>query len=196
MIERVVSGGQTGADRGGLDAAIHCGVPHGGWCPKGRLAEDGAVPAKYDLKETTSRDYAKRTEANVVDSDATVVFSRGKPTGGTKLTIALCERHGRPHLLVDLGVLRESQAISLISSWLRGIPADGGGNVPAVRVLNIAGSRESKAPGIAASVKRILTNVLNQVNGCGNIIYPQDQQTRFSARRAADRGRSYGGDAR
>ena len=187
MIERVVSGGQTGADRGGLNAAIHCDVPHGGWCPKGRLAEDGVIPAAYDLRETTSRDYAKRTEANVVDSDATVVFSYGKPTGGTALTIALCERHGRPHMLVDLVRLKESQAIALVSAWLN--------EVSDVRVLNVAGSRESKSPGITDSVKRIITNVLNATNGCGKVMYPQDSQLRLSMRRAADPGSPYGRDS-
>lgn len=196
MIKRVVSGGQTGADRGGLDAAIHCGVPHGGWCPAGRTAEDGVIPAKYRLQETGSRDYSKRTEANVVDSDATVVFSYGKPTGGTRLTVTLCERHNRPHLLVDLAKLQESQAIALISSWLRKVSAVESGEGMNIRVLNVAGNRESKSPGIGAIVMRIMTNVLNAVNGCGRIIYPQDSQIRLSVRRAADRGGSYGSDSR
>lgn len=69
-ITRIVSGGQTGADRAGLDAAIHCRLPHGGWCPKGRRAEDGTIPAKYQLRETPSKDYLARTEANVVDPNA------------------------------------------------------------------------------------------------------------------------------
>ena len=188
MIKRVVSGGQTGADRGGLDAAIHCDVTHGGWCPKGRAAEDGVIPARYELKETGSTDYSRRTEANVVDSDATVVFSYGKPTGGTALTITLCERHERPYVFVDLIKLKESQAIALICSWLAEMSGD------SIRVLNVAGSRESRSPGIASSVKRIMTNVLNATNGCGKVIYPQDSQLRLSLRRAADPGSSYGGD--
>lgn len=74
MITKIISGGQTGADRGGLDAAIHCGIPHGGWCPKGRIAEDGVIPADYYLNEMASPEYLPRTKANVVDSDATVIF--------------------------------------------------------------------------------------------------------------------------
>lgn len=83
-ISKIVSGGQTGADRGGLDAAIELGIPHGGWCPKGRKSEDGVIPEKYLLKEMSSADYLKRTEQNVVDSDATVIFTYGQPTGGSK----------------------------------------------------------------------------------------------------------------
>jgi len=75
MITKIISGGQTGADRGGLDAAIHCGLPHGGWCPKGRKAEDGLIPSKYQHKEMESSGYLPRTQANVFDSDATVIFT-------------------------------------------------------------------------------------------------------------------------
>ncbi len=85
-ISRIVSGGQTGADRGGLDAAIELGIPHGGWCPKGRKSEDGTIPLIYQLVETSSSDYKVRTEKNVADSDATVIFTYGKPTGGSKPT--------------------------------------------------------------------------------------------------------------
>ena len=80
-IIKIVSGGQTGADRGGLDASIHCELPHGGWCPKGRKAEDGRIPDKYQLVEMSTSDYLSRTEANVVDSDATVVFTDKAATG-------------------------------------------------------------------------------------------------------------------
>ncbi|NLX13574.1 MAG: hypothetical protein GXY44_07975 [Phycisphaerales bacterium] len=76
-IIKIVSGGQTGADRGGLDPAIWCELPYGGWCPKGRRAEDGVIPARYQLQETPSNGYLARTEANVVDSDATAIFTYG-----------------------------------------------------------------------------------------------------------------------
>ena len=71
----ILSGGQTGADRAALDFAIEYGLPHGGWCPRGRLAEDGPIDERYELTETPSHRYAQRTEWNVRDSDATVVFS-------------------------------------------------------------------------------------------------------------------------
>ena len=83
VITKIVSGGQSGADQGGLDAAIELGIPHGGWCPKGRKSEDGAIPDKYNLVETKSGDYRVRTEQNVVDSDATVVFTYGPASGGS-----------------------------------------------------------------------------------------------------------------
>ena len=73
MITKIISGGQTGADRGGLDAAMHCDWPHGGWCPKGRKAEDGVIPVEYHLTEMLTSAYLPRTQANVIDSDATVI---------------------------------------------------------------------------------------------------------------------------
>ena len=80
---RIVSGGQTGVDRAALDAALELGIAHGGWCPRGRLAEDGPIADRYGLRETASSDYAVRTEQNVVDSDATLILHRGPLTGGT-----------------------------------------------------------------------------------------------------------------
>ena len=100
--KKIISGGQAGVDRAALDAAIALNMPHGGWCPRGRLAEDGRISDRYRLRETDSSDYAVRTERNVLDSDATLVLCRGEPRGGTLLTIRLAQRHGRPHLAVDL----------------------------------------------------------------------------------------------
>jgi len=102
-IAKIVSGGQTGADRGGLDAAIWCEIPYGGWIPKGRRAEDGVIPYMYvGLKETSAFEYLARTEANMVDSDATIVFCYGIPTRGSKKTVDFAKKHGRPCLSVDL----------------------------------------------------------------------------------------------
>ncbi|MCD6446738.1 MAG: putative molybdenum carrier protein, partial [Candidatus Marinimicrobia bacterium] len=83
---KIISGGQTGADRAGLDAAMELNIPVGGWCPKGRKSEDGPIDNKYPLQETTSGDYRVRTERNVKESDGTLIFTLGKPTGGTALT--------------------------------------------------------------------------------------------------------------
>src|ERR1022692_3703229 len=96
VLQKIVSGGQTGADRAALDFAIEHGIPHGGWCPKGRRSEEGPIDVRYELKETPSTVYLQRTEWNARDSDGTVVFSIG-PTlsGGSKKTVSLAQKHAR-----------------------------------------------------------------------------------------------------
>jgi len=145
---KIVSGGQTGVDRGALDAAMALGIPHGGWCPKGRLAEDGPVPSIYQLAETDSPVYAVRTERNVLDGDATLILCRGRPSGGTNLTLRLAQRHARPCLVVDLN----KPVLAKIRRWLARIQ-------PAT--LNVAGPRESQAPGIAAQVTELLVQLFS-----------------------------------
>ncbi|MGB7325247.1 MAG: putative molybdenum carrier protein [Rubripirellula sp.] len=147
--DRIVSGGQTGVDRAGLDAAIDLGINHGGWCPKGRLAEDGTVPAKYQLTEYSSSKYAARTAQNVIDSDATLILFERKLNGGTLLTARLCKRHKRPCFLIQMDVEGAQGAIA----WLAELrPA----------TLNIAGPRESTSPGIAGRARPILLEMLSQ----------------------------------
>jgi len=163
QIIKIVSGAQTGADRGGLDAAIYCELPYGGWVPKGRRAEDGEIPDTYEnLRETASRAYLVRTEANVVDSDATLVMACGLPTGGTRKTCVLAEKHGRPHLVVNLASDRKA-ATAMIVGWLNALP------MPEC-VLNLAGSRESKVPGIQAATQAVMIDVISKVNG--EMFYP------------------------
>lgn len=146
--ERIISGGQTGVDRGALDAAIALGIPHGGWCPKGRRAEDGVIAASYQLSETESAEYAVRTERNVLESDATLIICRGNPSGGTALTLWLALRHGKPHRIVHLD--RSSPAT--VRRWLTTVrPA----------TLNVAGPRESTAPEIASEACDFLMRVLS-----------------------------------
>ncbi|WP_296896841.1 putative molybdenum carrier protein [Thiohalocapsa sp.] len=149
-VARVVSGGQTGVDRAALDAALAAGVPVGGWCPRGRLAEDGVLPARYPLCETPDADPAQRTEWNVRDSDGTLILHRGPITGGTALTAELARRYGRPLLAVDLDT---GPTVAAIRAWL-----DGQG----IRVLNIAGPRESQAPRIAAAALDLLRQLLGE----------------------------------
>jgi len=144
---RVVSGGQTGVDRGALDAALAVGLPVGGWCPAGRRAEDGVVPARYPLTETPSAEYGERTEWNVRESDATVVFYRSVLSGGTRRTVEIARRLRRPLLLRDLS---NSVDPGSIASWLRR---------NRVQVLNCAGPRESGAPGIELQARGILEEV-------------------------------------
>ena len=93
MITRIISGGQTGADRAALDVAIKLSIPHGGWIPKGRKTEDGTLPEQYQLQEMTTASYPKRTEQNVIDSDGTLIIARGKLTGGTDLTRQMTLKH-------------------------------------------------------------------------------------------------------
>src|SRR5438445_1429872 len=98
MFEKVISGGQTGVDRAALDVALELGVPAGGWCPKGRKAEDGSLAPRYPLTETPSEEYWQRTEWNVRDSDGTLVLTRGAPTEGTAYTIEVAKKLGKPCL--------------------------------------------------------------------------------------------------
>ena len=102
MLSKIISGGQTGADQAALDAAIELGIPHGGWIPKGRLTEAGPLPDKYGLTEMTNKDYLKRTKQNVLDSDATVIFSHGDLKGGSKRTADFATELRKPFLHIDL----------------------------------------------------------------------------------------------
>lgn len=95
MVKKIISGGQTGADRAALDVAINLRIPHGGWIPKGRKTENGILSDKYQLKEMSSSSYQERTEKNVLDSDGTLIISRRKLTGGSALTKKLAVKHGK-----------------------------------------------------------------------------------------------------
>jgi hypothetical protein len=146
---RIISGGQTGVDRGALDAAIELGIPHGGWCPRGRLAEDGPIPIRYLLRESDSPEYSVRTEQNVLQSDATLILCRGRPSGGTELTLRLALQHGRPHLVVDFDAALDAAEIR---RWLK---------EQLVETLNVAGPRESQSPGIAAQAREFIIRLLS-----------------------------------
>ena len=145
---RIVSGGQTGVDRAALDVALELGLPCGGWCPRGRRAEDGPLDARYLLSETPDEAYEQRTEWNVRDSDGTLILHRGSLHGGTALTLRLARRYRRPVLTVDLDDGPEPEAVK---DWL---------DRTAIRVLNVAGPRESGSPGIQEAARRFLRNVL------------------------------------
>jgi hypothetical protein len=149
-LERIVSGGQTGVDRAALDAAMVLGIPHGGWCPLGRIAEDGTIPTKYELQETLSPDYPIRTEQNVIDSDGTLILYRSRLFGGTELTRRLCVKHQRPMVALDLTAAK-ARDLRRVRRWLHG---------HSIRVLNVAGPRESSSPGIADEATRFLCRLL------------------------------------
>ncbi len=182
-IGKIISGGQTGADRAGLDAAIELQVPHGGWCPRGRLAEDGTIPSHYRLRPTRTADYAERTRQNVLAADATLIFTYGPARGGSAVTIGFAVRHHRPWLHLDLARPVDNQLIvNQIKTWLRATPrqqflwdqgkrkARGAGNSlhaptsePAGLTLNIAGSRASSATAVYPRVQAIISELLSEL---------------------------------
>lgn len=138
MLKKVISGGQTGVDRAGLDAAMKAGIPIGGYCPQGRLAEDGTIPGKYPLIELESPEAHYRTAQNVINSDGTLILNRGNLTQGTRLTELFAVMNGKPRLVVQLDAetpISPSQVIN----WMDG---------QLISTLNIAGPRESKHNGI------------------------------------------------
>jgi Circularly permutated YpsA SLOG family len=147
VLSKIVSGGQTGADRAALDWAIMRGVAHGGWCPKGRKAEDGVIDSRYSLTETPSEVYSQRTEWNVRDSDGTAVFSvRRELRGGSLLTVELAGRYNKPviHLCAqDEGTNHAQELRAFIEEF-------------GISVLNIAGPRESDEPDVYRFVSRVL----------------------------------------
>lgn len=154
MIEKVVSGGQTGVDRAALDVALSANVDCGGWCPQGRRAEDGTIPDKYPLTETDSGAYIARTQLNVEESDGTLIVTRGRPTGGTRRTAEHARFVGKPVHVVDLKAAENPEGVALASvrAWI----AENG-----IRVLNVAGPRESTRPGIHNAAKDFLQALLS-----------------------------------
>lgn len=147
-VTTVVSGGQSGVDRAALDVALELGVACGGWCPKGRVAEDGRIAPHYPLRETPSETYAERTEWNVRDSDGTLILHRGLLSGGTAYTLEYARRLGKPHLVLDLG---DDPEPSQVHQWAKG---------HGVGSMNVAGPRESTHPGIYAQASQFLRQVL------------------------------------
>lgn len=143
----IISGGQTGVDRAALDWACIHRIPHGGWCPQGRLAEDGPIAPFYQLRETLSAAYHKRTRLNVRDSDATLILNAGALDGGTLQTLHLAKRMRKPYRVVQLDATERQAAAREIVVWL---------SERRFELLNIAGPREARRPGIYALVKEML----------------------------------------
>ncbi|MBI2801527.1 MAG: putative molybdenum carrier protein [Gammaproteobacteria bacterium] len=144
----ILSGGQTGVDRAALDWAISSGIEHGGWCPKGRRAEDGVIHARYRLRETHSAKYAQRTKWNVRDSDGTLILNVGVVEGGTLSTIQFAEQADKPYRLVDCD---SDSDVALVTLWL---------SEERIATLNIAGPREEQRPGSYALTRVFLDRVL------------------------------------
>lgn len=137
--QHIVSGGQTGADRAALDFAMRYGYTHGGWAPHGRVAEDGEIPARYQLVEMAQGGYRQRTRRNVEDSDATLIVNLGELNGGTRATHVLADRSGKPCLVVQVDYGISGTVVESVVAWL---------HKHRVNTLNVAGPRESKRPGV------------------------------------------------
>ena len=154
---KIISGAQTGVDRAALDAAIACGLDYGGSIPRGRLAEDGIIDKHYSaLVELESKNYAVRTRRNVRDADATLILCPGAPEGGTDLTERIARRLERPVLVVDIDKETARCAIGRIQTWL---------TTQQPAVLNIAGPRESRYPGLYVRVRSLLEKLFLKVCG-------------------------------
>lgn len=148
MIERIHSGGQTGVDRAALDVALRLGVSCGGWCPAGRLAEDGSISARYPLVETPASEFAQRTLWNVRDTDGTLILAHGPLGGGTAYTLACARQLGMPVLVEDL---LAGASVGRVAAWVREHD---------VRCLNVAGPRASSAEGIYGLAEAFLASLL------------------------------------
>ncbi|MBI2066402.1 MAG: putative molybdenum carrier protein [Deltaproteobacteria bacterium] len=149
LIKTIISGGQTGVDRAALDVALELEIPCGGWCPKGRQAEDGTIDSIYPLQETPSKNYSQRTEWNVRDADGTLILTWGLPSGGTAYTIECARTYRKPLLIVEM---KKSPSKAVFLRWI---------TEHQIKKLNVAGPRESLFPGfIYKEARQILMNWL------------------------------------
>jgi hypothetical protein len=156
-IRKIISGGQTGADRAALDFAIDNNIPYGGWLPKGRKTEDGTLSEKYHLQEMPTGDYSKRTEKNVLDSDGTVIVSHGFLTGGSALTREFAIQHKKHWIHIDMNELSLQEAAERLSSWVTG---------KEIKTLNVAGPKTSKDPQIYEAVLLLLKETFLDCSHC------------------------------
>jgi len=154
---RILSGGQTGVDRAALDVALALSIPCGGWCPKGRTAEDGPINPRYPLRETSGSDPGERTRRNVVDADATLILAPQPLTGGSALTCVCAEKLKKILLVIEPSTA-DAAALAAVAGWLAE-------HAPAV--LNVAGPRESESPGIYRESRIFLTKLWESVPRSG-----------------------------
>jgi hypothetical protein len=153
MLNKIISGGQTGVDRGALDAALDAGIACGGWCPKGRKAEDGEIPARYPLSEMAGSAYRARTKQNVADSDGTLIVFFGQLSGGTRETLLIAEELGKPVLTLDCSVKSIEDAAVEAAAFIE---------LNAIATLNVAGPRESSYSGSTEIARRLVSAVLER----------------------------------
>lgn len=152
MLERIVSGGQTGVDRAALDFALAAGIACGGWCPRGRKAEDGKISDRYPLTETESADYSERTRKNVLDSDGTLICTVGELSGGTLYTFQVAQKSNRPVIVCRLDEHDPAAEADAARVWI---------SKEHIRILNIAGPRGSKHRQIYKITRKFLGEVFH-----------------------------------
>ncbi len=150
-LNKVVSGGQTGVDQGALAAALATGTPCGGWCPRGRLSEDGPIPPMVPVVELAGAGYRERTLRNVLDSDGTAILYNGELEGGTRLTRRYCEDNARPYVLIDASAVSLAAAVAALVNFV----VDN-----ELSVLNVAGPRASKWPGAFGYARELVEAVV------------------------------------
>ncbi|MCK5378904.1 MAG: putative molybdenum carrier protein [Acidobacteria bacterium] len=153
MRMKIVSGGQTGVDRAALDAALERNMDAGGWCPEGRLSEDGTIPEEYPVKELPKSGYRQRTKKNVVDSDGTVIIYFGHPSGGTEQTMKFCISERKPYVLIDACELTIENASRKITEFIER---------KAISIMNVAGPRASGEPRAYDYTKMVIQSVLDK----------------------------------
>jgi len=168
-LKRVISGGQTGVDRAALDAAMDSGLEVGGWCPRGRKALDGVIPARYPLTETRGKSYQTRTKWNVRDSDATLILCLGEPSGGTALTIKHCEKLGKPFYVHKLNS-EYGTYVGSVGSWL---------SFKNIQVLNVAGPREGRYFPVYDQAHGFLSSLFRQLLGDDQNVYEPKNYYQF-----------------
>lgn len=155
---KIVSGAQTGVDRGALDAALEAGVPCGGWCPEGRKAEDGMIPDIYPVRVIPGAGYAARTRQNVLDSDATLIIYFNELSGGTKYTLNCCRTENRPYLLINANKDNVDDAVRSLKEFVR---------EHQLAILNVAGPRASNVPSAHGYTQNLMSRLLDSLTGIG-----------------------------
>jgi hypothetical protein len=162
MLKKIMSGGQTGADRGALEAAKGLEFPYGGWVPLGRRAEDGKVPAEFDqLTEHENPDYNPRTRDNVRDSDGTLIVCPHPMTPGSKVTLRFCREQEKVVMVRDAAkVLDDPEAVAReVWAWIQ---------LHKIETLNVAGTRESKCKGLQEEVACLVGNLIDYARAADN----------------------------
>jgi hypothetical protein len=151
MSIKIVSGGQAGVERAALDAAMEAGVACGGWCAEGRTAEDGRIPDRYPVCELAGAGYRTRVQQNVRDSDATLIIASGGPEDGTTKPARYCRFTKRPMILIDADTMEVEAAVTAVAEFIE---------LHQVGVLNVAGPKASKRPGVYEYARRVVAGVV------------------------------------